>query len=75
MKKLKVQKLLRIVAALIIIVGACVGYDMGDKMVCIDQTITYQFDFWLAILVWFISLSLGLLFWSIAKMIDLLESK
>ncbi|NCB04082.1 MAG: hypothetical protein EOM69_00965 [Clostridia bacterium] len=75
MKKLKVQKLLRIVAALIIIVGACVGYDMGDKMVSIDQTITYQFDFWLAIFVWFIGLSLGLLFWSIAKIIDLLESK
>ncbi len=55
--------------------GAFVGYDMGDKMLVINQTTTYTFDFWLALFVWFITFSLALLFFSIAKIIDLLESK
>ena len=75
MKKINTQKILRILAVLIVIVGGCVGYDLGDKMVTINQTITYQFDFWLALFVWFIFLSFGMLFWSMAKIIDLLEEK
>lgn len=75
MKNMNIQKLLRIMAILIIIIGACVGYDLGDKMVTIDRTITYQFDFILALFAWFITISVGLLFWSIAKIIDLLENK
>lgn len=75
MRKFKIQTLLRIFAVLIIVVGVCVGYDMGDKMLLIDEAITYIFDFWLAIFVWFITFSFALLFISIAKIIDLLESK
>ena len=75
MHKLNIQSLLRVLSIIIFIIGLCVGYDLGDKMVAINQVISYQFDLSLAIIVWIITISLSLLFWSIAKIIDLLERR
>lgn len=75
LKKISLSKVLRIVAVLIFIVGACVGYDIGDKMIDLNGKIVYQFDFLLAVLYWFISFAIGMLFFGIAKIIDLLENR
>lgn len=75
LRKITLQKTLRATAILILIVGACIGYDLGDKMLILGQTVTYQFDFWLALFIWFISFAFSLLFWSTAKVLDLLENK
>ena len=65
--------MIRVIAVLIFIVGAFMGYDIGEKMVTVDQEVLYLFDFWLALLVWFLAFAAGMLFLSIAKIIDLLE--
>ena len=73
MRKLTMQKLLRITAVLIFIIGAGIGYDLGDKQMVAGQTIVGTFDVWLALLSWFIAFALGLLFLAAARTIDLLE--
>ena len=75
MKKFSLQHMIRAIAVLIFIVGAFMGYDMGDKMITVDQKVLYQFDLWLALLVWFLAFAAGMLFFSIAKIIDLLEKQ
>ena len=73
MKKLTMQKLLRITAVLIFIIGAGIGYDLGDKQMLVNQTVVETFDVWLALLSWFIAFALGLLFLAAARIIDLLN--
>lgn len=75
MKKFSLQHMIRVIAVLIFIVGAFMGYDIGEKMVTVDQEVLYQFDLWLALLVWFLAFAAGMLFFSIAKIIDLLEKQ
>lgn len=75
MKKLSLQFILRIIAIITFIGGSFIGYDVGDKMVTINQTISYQFSFMDALIVWFISFAIGVLFLAIAKIIDLLEKR
>ena len=75
MKKFSLQHMIRAIAVLIFIVGAFMGYDIGEKMVTVDQEVLYQFDLWLALLVWFLAFAAGMLFLSIAKIIDLLEKQ
>lgn len=75
MKKFSLQHIIRAIAVLIFIVGAFMGYDIGDKMITVDQEVLYLFDFWLALLVWFLAFAAGMLFFSIAKIIDLLEKR
>lgn len=75
MKKFSLQHMIRVIAVLIFIVGAFMGYDIGEKMVTVDQEVLYLFDFWLALLVWFLAFAAGMLFLSIAKIIDLLEKQ
>ena len=73
MRKLTMQKLLRITAVLIFIIGAGIGYDLGDKQMLVNQTVVETFDVWLALLSWFIAFALGLLFLAAARIIDLLK--
>ena len=73
MRKLTMQKLLRITAVLIFVIGAGLGYDLGDKQMVVNQAVVETFDVWLALLSWFVAFSLGLLFLAAARIIDLLE--
>ena len=73
MKKVTMQKLLRITAVLIFIIGAGVGYDLADKQIIETGFYFENFDLWLALLCWFIAFALGLLFLAVARIIDLLE--
>ena len=73
MRKLTTQKLLRITAVLIFVIGAGIGYDLGDKQMLVNQTVVETFDVWLALLSWFIAFALGLLFLAAARIIDLLK--
>ena len=75
MNKINIQKLLRCFSYLIIIVGGFVGYDLGDKMLVINHSISYVFDFSSALFVWFVACYLSILLYSIAKIIDILENK
>lgn len=75
MKKISMQFILRIIAIVVFIGGAFIGYDVGDKMVTINQVVSYQFSFVEALIVWFISFAIGVLFLAIAKIIDLLEGQ
>jgi len=75
MKKPSLQTLLRVIALSMIAVGAFVGWDMGDKMMTVNQEVFYVFDFWLAALVWFFAFAMGVLFWAVARIIDLLEAR
>ena len=75
MKKPSLQTILRVIALSMIAVGAFVGWDMGDKMMTVNQEVFYVFDFWLAALVWFSAFAMGVLFWAVARIIDLLEAR
>ena len=75
MRKISIQFILRIIAIVTFIGGAFIGYDAGDKMVTIDRMISYQFSFMDALIVWFMSFAIGVLFLAIAKIIDLLEGQ
>ena len=44
MKKISMQFILRIIAIIVFIGGAFIGYDVGDKMVTINHVISYQFS-------------------------------
>lgn len=73
MKKITLPKMMRAIAVLIFIIGAGLGYDAGNKMITVNQQITYVFDLWLALLVWFAAFALGILFLAIARILDLLD--
>ena len=73
MKQWTLQKLLRITAVLVFLIGAGIGYDLGDKQAIINQTIVETFDVWLALLIWFIAFAVGLLFLAAARIMDLME--
>lgn len=73
MKKITLPKMMRAIAVLIFIIGAGLGYDAGNKMITVNQQITYVFDLWLALLVWFAASALGILFLAIARILDLLD--
>ena len=75
MKKISMQFILRIIAIIVFISGAFIGYDVGDKMVTINHVISYQFSVIDALIVWFMSFAIGVLFLAIAKIIDLLEGQ
>ena len=75
MRKISIQFILRIIAIVTFIGGAFIGYDAGDKMVTIDRMISYQFSFMDALIVWFMSFAIGVLFLAIAKIIDLLAGQ
>ena len=75
MKKISMQFILRIIAIVVFIGGAFIGYDVGRKMVTINQVVSYQFSFVDALIVWFRSFAIGVLFLAIAKIIDLLEGQ
>ena len=73
MERLTMAKLLRITAVLIFIIGAGIGWDLGDKQMVVDQTVVEIFDVWLALLGWFVAFAAGLLFLAAARILDLLE--
>lgn len=73
MKMIPMQKLLRTTAVLIFVVGAGIGYDLGDKQVFINGSVKETFDLWLALFSWFVAFAAGLLFLAAARIIDLLE--
>ena len=73
MKKITLPKMMRAIAVLIFIIGAGLGYDAGNKMITVNQQITYVFDLWLALLVWLAAFALGILFLAIARILDLLD--
>ena len=71
MKKITLPKLLRWIAVLIFIIGAGLGYDAGDKQLVVDGRVIETFDLWLALLYWFITFALGVLFIAVARILDL----
>ena len=73
MKKITLPKLLRWIAVLIFIIGAGLGYDAGDKQFVADGRVIETFDLWLALLYWFITFALGVLFIAVARILDLLD--
>ena len=73
MKKIPLPKLLRWIAVLIFIIGAGLGYDAGDKQLVVDGRVIETFDLWLALLYWFITFALGVLFIAVARILDLLD--
>lgn len=73
MKKITLPKLLRWIAVLIFIIGAGLGYDAGDKQLVVDGRVIETFDLWLALLYWFITFALGVLFIAVARILDLLD--
>lgn len=73
MKKINLPKLLRWIAVLIFIIGAGLGYDAGDKQLVVDGRVIETFDLWLALLYWFITFALGVLFIAVARILDLLD--
>ena len=75
MQKLSVKNILRVLAVLIFVVGAFVGYDAGNQMFTVDGVVTYRFVVIDAVVAWFFAFARGMLFWGIAKIIDLLEQK
>lgn len=73
MKKITLPKLMRWTAILIFIIGAGLGYDAGDKQVVVDGQVFENFDLWLALLVWFLSFALGILFIAVARILERLD--
>lgn len=75
MKRFSLVHLLRLTAVVIWAVGVFVGYDAGDQMVTVGREVTYIFSFWRAVGVWFAAFAAGLLVWSAARILALLEKK
>ena len=73
MKKNTLAKLMRITAVLIFVIGAFLGYDAGSRQLVAGSEIIETFDLWSALLIWFGAFALGLLFLSIAKILDSLK--
>lgn len=74
MRKITLPKLLRATAVLILLVGGCIGYDMGDRIVTVDQVMFSSFDFITALVAWFFTAAVFLLFWSVARIVERLDS-
>ena len=72
--KITMQRLLRATAVLIFIIGAGVGWDLGDKQIIDTDFIFRNFDIWLALLSWLVAFAAGLLFLAAARILDLLEN-
>ena len=73
MKKITLPKLMRWIAVLIFIIGAGLGYDAGDKQIVVDGQVFENFDLWLALLYWFLTFALGILFLAMASILELLN--
>lgn len=73
-KIFKLKNILRLIAVFIFIIGACKGYDFGDRQIQINTQIVDQFSLIPALFYWFLSFALGMLFIGVAKIIDLLEN-
>ena len=73
MKKISLSRLMRWIAVLIFMIGAGLGYDAGDKQLVVDGQLLETFDLWLALLYWFLAFALGVLFLSVARILDLLD--
>ena len=73
MKKITLPKLMRWISVLIFIIGAGLGYDAGDKQVVLDGQVIELFSFWLALLYWFLTFALGILFLAVARILELLD--
>ena len=73
MKKISLSRLMRWIAVLIFMIGAGLGYDAGDKQLVVDGQLFETFDLWLALLYWFLAFALGVLFLSVARILDLLD--
>lgn len=73
LKIINLQTVLYIVGLCIIIIGICIGIDAGNSMVVIDSEVQYIFDWFKAFVIGGISAASGLLFFAIARIIDLLE--
>ena len=73
MKKITLPKLMRWIAVLIFIIGAGLGYDAGDKQIVVDGQVFENFDLWLALLYWFLTFALGILFLAMARILELLD--
>ena len=73
MKKITLPKLMRWIAVLIFIIGAGLGYDAGDKQIVVDGQVFDNFDLWLALLYWFLTFALGILFLAMARILELLD--
>lgn len=73
MKKITLPKLMRWIAIFIFIMGACLGYDAGAKQLVVDGQMIETFDLWLALLYWFLTFALGVLFLAVARILELLD--
>lgn len=75
MKRCSLSLVLRIIAVAIWLVGAFVGYDIGDQMVTVGREVQYIFSFWSAALAWFVAFAAGMLFLGMARILSLLEDR
>ena len=73
LKKINLQTVLNIVGLCIIIIGICIGCDVSNNMIFVDNEIQYIFDWLRAFVIGGISFAVGMIFFAIAKIIDLLE--
>ena len=73
MKNFTLPNLLRWIAVLIFLIGAGLGWDAGDKHLFVDERILETFALWLALLYWFLSFALGVLFLAVARILELLD--
>lgn len=71
--KLTISKIFRFISIIVFILGIFIGYDSGNKMIIIDNHVSYTFDFITAAFCWWIAFIIGMLFMGIARIIDLLE--
>lgn len=73
MKKITLPQIMRWTAVLIFLIGAGIGYDAGGKQLVVDARVIETFDLWLALLVWFLSFALGILFIAVARILEILD--
>ena len=72
MKKINLQTVLNIVGLCIIIIGIFIGCDASNNMIIVDNNVEYIFDWVKAFVIGGISFAAGMIFFAIAKIIDLL---
>lgn len=70
-----IQKILRVTAVLIWIVGAIIGYDAAGTTVIIGTQVQQSFNIWDALIVWLAVFAAGMLLWGVAKILDLFEER
>ncbi|MBM6859138.1 hypothetical protein H9X78_01285 [Clostridium saudiense] len=71
--KVLLPNVVRVIAICIFILGAFIGWDFGNKSIIIGNEVKYTFDFITSFLWWFGAFAIGMMFVSIARIIDLLE--